>query len=114
MTRRDPTDGNHPGIGGTVTFDGGGPRIYSIRATVEYCADCPVPPVPVMETDAAQDLITAAIDPWTATVGDCRYSGAIDGGTHCSGSCSLLATLTDQLNIQACKDSCDADDDCHA
>lgn len=107
-------DGNHPGIGGTVTFDGGGPRIYSIRATVEYCADCPVPAVPVMETDAAQDLITAAIDPWSATVGDCRYSGAIGGGTHCDGSCSLLETLNNQADVQDCKDSCDANDDCHA
>ena len=31
-------------------------------------------------------------------VGDCRYSGAIGGGTHCDGSCSLLEEYCGDAN----------------
>ena len=33
---------DHPGLGGTVTFTGGGPRVYSVGATVLY-GDFPTP-----------------------------------------------------------------------
>eukprot|EP01052_Picozoa_sp_SAG31_P061092 SAG31_NODE_20198_length_581_cov_1.012448_2_plen_114_part_01 len=103
--------GEHPGIGGSATFDQQGDRIYSVRATVEYCADCLMPPIPSVETP--QDLETAAADPWIATVGDCRYEGGFSG-THCGGSCNLLQTLHDQPDLQACKNACLNNTDCHA
>ena len=32
--------GDHPGIGGQLTFDAGGARTYSVAATVRYCQNC--------------------------------------------------------------------------
>jgi hypothetical protein len=56
--------GDHPGIGGQVTFDGGGARTYSIAATVAYCTQCDgvLPPGATEFQSTGADYVDSSID----------------------------------------------------